>query len=208
MAYDYTQLQADIVQAARRSDYAGARAQRFIAEGEVRIRERLEGYTLKTILDDTVRVVAGSNEYTLPSRTLLVRHIIPSSGPPLEQVDETLSQSYETSSSVLMFSVRPTTVFIAGLPSAGASFELHCIALPAPLDAAANSTNTLLQEHQLLYKQMALVSLYQETRDWDAANTALSEGNSLIDDINRRIKKLLGGKRGASPYNLSFRSSY
>jgi hypothetical protein len=207
MAYDYTQLQADVLVSGKRPDYAGAKVQRFIAEGEVRIFEKLEGYSLSDVLDDSDRT-AGSATYTMPARVVKVRHIIPSASNslPLDQVDETLVSAHQSDPLVSMYCVRPDAIVIAGVPGPGLSYNIKYIGLP---DRLANvNTNTLLQDHQLLYLNAALVSLHRETREPDIAQFCLNEMNDLISNINRRMKKLIGAPRSTAPYNTSWKSSY
>ena len=212
MAYDYAALQADLLVAGKRPDYAGAKVQRFIAEGEVRIREKCEGYPLSTTLTDANRSGVTSGIYTLPNPTRIVqvRHVIPLSNAgtaPLDAADETLVAVHGSDSNVSMYCLRPDgTLVIAGVPGAGVTYSVNYIGLPVEL--AITSTNQLLTDHQLLYLNAALISLHRETREPDIAQFCSNEFNDLVANINRKIKKLLGAPRATAPYNVSWQSSF
>jgi hypothetical protein len=211
MAYDYTALQADLLVAGKRPDYVGAKVQRFIAEGEVRIRERCEGYPLSTVLTDANRT-PPANIYTLPNPTRIVqvRHVIPIAATytaPLDAVDETLVAVHGTDNAVTMYCARPDgTLVIAGSPGVGVTFNCNYIGLPVELAAVA--TNQLLTDHQLLYLNAALISLHRETRESDQMQFCINEFTDLVNNINRKLKKLLGGPRATAAYNTSWQSSY
>jgi hypothetical protein len=181
--------------------------QRFIAEGEARIFAKLESYALVTTITDAQRVDPTMGEYTIVGKLVAVRYVLPIDGSqPLERVDETIAAQYRTAGTPLVYAPRPTSILVAGNPGAGSSFKVHYFGLPDSL--ATTATNTLLDENPQLYKNAALVSLYQRARNFDAAQAALDDMVGLINELNRKVKKLLGGRRSANPYNVDFRSSY
>jgi hypothetical protein len=203
---NYAQLQQAILDDSHRDDYVGEPVQRFIDEGENRIFAKLEAYSLKTTITDAQRVGA-TGEYTIAGKLVAVRHVLPTNGDqPLDRVDETIAAQYRTVGSPLMYVPRPTSILIAGVPGTGVSFDVHYFGLPDKL--AVTPTNTLLDDNAQLYKNAALVSLFQRAQNYDAAEVALQDMVGLINELNRKIKKLLGGRRSANPYNVSFRSSY
>lgn len=194
---------------AHREDLQAAFGDRFLLEAESLIRARLEFYYSEATLDDTVRVTPAGAIYTLPQRDIsLVRHILRGSdGLPLDQTDETNIHTYGSLSQVVAYVVRPTTVVFAGTPGAGATFSIHYFGPPLPLVLPGDSNN-LLNDYSDLYKWAIQSSIFQRARDYDAASAVTASANSKIDEINRKMKKLLGGARASNPYNTEWRSSY
>lgn len=203
---NYAQLQQAILDDSHRDDYVGEPVQRFIAEGEERIFAKLEAYALKTTISDTQRV-GTTGEYTIAGKLTAVRYVLPTDGSqPLDRVDETLAAQYKTMGVPSMYVPRPASILIAGTPGTGLTFDVHYFGMPDRLAAAP--TNTLLDDNARLYMSAAFVSLYHRARNPDAESEALQEMTGFINEINRRIKKLLGGRRSANAYNVGFRSSY
>jgi hypothetical protein len=180
---------------------------RFIAEGESILRARLEAYGLEVILTDADRTDVDSGVYTLPSGLITVRHVIRDDGTPLTSVDETLIAFNRTLTTQQQYCVRPTTIVIAGTPAEESEIALHYFGIPAPLDGD-NDTNTLLSDYPGLYKDLGMVGVYERASNLGMAQAKLQKANSLIDEINRAMKKKLGGKQAANAYNVGFRSSY
>lgn len=216
MAYDYTQLQADIISVGKRADYAGAKVQRFIAEGEVRIRARLEAFSVTAVLTDANRPSSTSPVFNLPSLgvdAVDVRSVTPvdasnnATGPPLERVDQTLIVQYRSIAQLAYWCPSlDSQIQVAGIPAAGTNVIVNYWGVPARL--ADVTTNTHLQQNQLLYLNAGLASLYLETENYEARDRVLNEMNSIIDDLNRKAKKRISGVRAAQAYNTGFRSSY
>lgn len=202
---NYTELQAWIVDDSHRENYAGATVQTCIQEAEDRIFARLESYLLTQTLSDAIRV-GTTGEYTLPGRIVKVRYVIPDGAAPLDEVDETLVAQYASLQSQTVWTPRLNTIVIAGTPGVGWTGKAQYFGLPDRL--SVTPTNTLLDDCMALYKKMAQVSVFQRMRDYESAQIAFQEGNSLIDELNRQMKTKLGGRRSANPYNVGFRSSY
>jgi hypothetical protein len=191
-----------------REDYLATYGARFLLEAESLIRKRLEYYFLTYTLQDADRITVLGPVYNLPAGSItLVRHLFRSDGFPMDQTDETVVNQYSTASVVLVYAVRPTSVIVAGTPGAGDTMTLHYFGMPAPLVADGDS-NSLLNDHSDLYKEAVMVSIYKRARDFDAATAFMQSCNSTIDEINRKMKKLLGGARSSNPYNVAWRSSY
>lgn len=203
---NYADLQERIATDSKREDLINDIPD-FIAEGEQLIFSRLESYALEITLDDDDRVTPEGGVYTLPARLVTVRSIIPVGCVPLDRVDETLIAQYEHLGRAAMYVPRPTSIVIAGTPAPESEFLLQYFGKPLPL-SDVNNENTLLTDYPKLYKQAAQVSLYQRAKDYEAAQIAFQEANSTVDEINRAMKKLLGGRRSSNPYNVTFRSSY
>jgi len=191
-----------------REDLQTTYQDRFMIEAESIIRQRLEFYALEATLDDTARVAPSSAVYNLPARDIaLVRHVFRSDGLPLDQVDETNINTYSSLSQVLAYVVRPTTIKVAGNPGAGDTLSVHYFGMPTALLSAGDS-NTLLNDYPNVYKEAIQVSIWKRARDFDAATAMFQSVNAAIDEINRKMKKLLGGARSANPYNTEWKSSY
>jgi hypothetical protein len=216
MPYDYTQLQADVIGVGKRSDYAGAKAQRFIAEGEVRIRARLEAQMFSVTLGDASRPSTSSAVFNLPNLgadTVDVRSVQPVDasnnpiGDQLEKVDVRLIVSMRSLSQILYWSSYfDSQIQVAGVPAAGTNLIVGYWGMPARL--ADTTTNVFLQQNQLLYLDAALVSLFMETENYEARDRVLAEMNGLIDELNRKAHKKTSGGRSSPAYNTNFRSSY
>jgi hypothetical protein len=189
-----------------RENYSVAIANRFIEQAEAFIKSRLEAYGLEYTFTDADRSGVTSPVYTLPARVSLVRYL---HGPdfPLDQCDENVIAQRKTSSNLEAFAVRAETLVVAGTPGAGTTLLMQYFGLPAPL-AADGDTNTLLNDYPQLYIEATQIYIFKRGQDYESARIAQESVISLINEINRKMKKKLGGKRAAGPYNVSFRSSY
>lgn len=193
---------------AHREDLQATYASRFMLEAESLIRKRLEFYYQEATLDDTKRVAPNSAVYNLPARDIaLIRHVLRSDGLPLDQTDETNVHTYSSLSQVVAYVIRPSTVMIAGNPGAGDTLTIQYFGPPLPLVLDGDSNN-LLNDYPDLYKEAVQVSIFKRARDYDAASAMFQSANSTIDEINRKMKKLLGGARSSNPYNTDWRSPY
>ncbi len=200
---------------AHREDYATvvedgiALPDRFMAEAEALISARLESYALEYQFTDADRGgITTSPVYTLPPRVTLVRHLFKTGCPiPLSAVDETIVGQRSRSSGVECYAVRARGIIVAGTPAAETTLDLHYFGLPAPL-VQATDTNTLLNDFPQLYKEAFQIPVFKRARDYEAVQAINSSVQSLIDEINRKVKKLLGGARSSNPYNVTWRSSY
>jgi len=205
---NYGQLKTAAYGDAHREDYLSnaALVAQQTAEGEALIAARLESYSLDATINDAVRI-GTTSAYALPAKTVLVRHLLNSDGLPLEAVDETSIGLHQTLTTPCEYTVRPAHLAIAGNPAAGTVFTLKYFGLPAALAVDAD-TNTLMTDYPQLYKEAIQVFIFKRARDYEAAEVAFQSVNSLITEINRKMKKLLGGAKSANPYNVSWRSSY
>lgn len=182
---------------------------RFVAEAEAMISARLEAYGLQKVLTDADRPGGITSPiYTLPSKIRLVRHLfLDGCAKPLDAVDETVVAQRSQSTRVEVYAVRVSSVILAGTPAENSTLTLHYFGLPDPL-VQETDTNQLLNDYPQLYKEAMQVSIFKRARDYEAASAAFSSANGLIDEINRQVKKLLGGARSSNPYNVTWRSSY
>lgn len=207
---NFGELKTAIVSDAHREDYAliAGLVARFVNEAEGLIASRLEAYSLEYTFSDADRGGdTTSNVYTLPPKVVLIRHVI-YNNLPLDEVDESTLGIYRSASGIAMYAVRPLTIAFAGVPPALAAPKLLYFGLPAALTLDAD-TNSLLTDYPQLYKDAALVPLYKRAENLEKSSAAFQSVISLIDDINRRVKKQMGGAQSlATPYNVQFRSSY
>lgn len=200
---NYAELKAAILSDTHRQDYAPYVA-RFVAQGEALFALSLEGYFLTATLNEDDRVTSAI--YSLPLKVTMMRSVIYQNRP-LDQVDETLISQYRSLTEVCAYCMRDSTVLFAGVPPEDAEFTLNYFGLPAPLVADAD-TNALLTDCPQLYIEAAQVYLFKRARNFEAASAMLQSVVSYTRDINRRMKKKLGGAQSANAYNVSFRSSY
>lgn len=201
-----SELRDAIREDSRRTDYDDATVNRFIAEGESILLARLEGYGLEVELTDADRDDTSSAIYTLPSRVTAVRRVLREDGYPLTDVDETLIYMHRAALEVIEYCKRPTTLVIAGVPAAEATLSLHYYGVPPALTDA--ESNTLIDDYPGLYKDLAMVALYERAGAPDRAAAKLQKANGLIDELNRKFKKAIGGRQASNAYNVDFRSSY
>lgn len=200
---NYTELQAAILSDSHRSDYT-AHVARFIAQGEALIAVGLEGYFLEATIDEDDRVSGAV--YTLPAKVTAMRTVLYDERA-LIRSDETTVIDYSEDSSVHSYCMRDSTIVFAGLPPEDAEMSLFYFGLPEALSDAA-PTNALLTDCPQLYIEAAQVYLYKRARNFPASEGAMSTVQFLIKELNRKMKKKLGGAQSANPYNVYFRSSY
>jgi hypothetical protein len=203
---NYGELKTAVLGDSHRENYSTLVA-RFIQEGEALIRSKLEAYGLEITLTDAQRVVPNSPIYALPTGTTKVRYVIRSDGIPLDQVDENLVGLYRSNADPLVYVVRHGTLVIAGTPGAGSTFTLLYVGMPVALAADAD-TNTLLNDYPQLYIEAAQVYLYRRAQNYQSSDIAKTAVDNLVADINRKVKKMLGGARSANAYNVDFRSTF
>lgn len=202
---NFTDLKAAVLSDAHREDYT-AHIDRFVAEAEALIFARLESYGLETTLIDANRVSVLSPVYSLPTKFVEVRQLI-YNDLPLDKRDESAIYNLRNAGEVIAYCVRPRTLVVAANTPANASLYLHYWGLPAAL-VSGTDTNTLLNEYPQLYKRATQISVFERMKDYDAKADAQRDVNALIDEINRKVKKQLGGARASNPYNVRYRSSY
>lgn len=209
------QLIAGALGDSHREDYASKMENgtpittRLLQEAEALISSKLESYGLEYTLTDADR----GNDFTtpvyaLPARLRLVRHVFKAGNPiPLDAVDETTAGLYRSAVDIFCYCVRVKSIVFGGLPGQGVQLNLHYFGLPAPL-VNDGDTNTLLNDYPQLYKEAMQIYIYKRAKDFESAQIAHQSAMGLIDEINRQVKKLLGGARSSNPYNVCFRSSY
>ncbi len=200
------ELKTAVLSDSHREDYTD-HIDRFLEEGEAFIFARLQSYGLQVTLTDADRSGVDSGVYTLPPKLIQVRYVIPTGCKPLDQVDETAVALWQNNPRVGMYSIRPTAIVIAGIPAADAEFDLQYFGLPAALVDDAD-TNQLLNDYPQLYKEATQVPLFKRAQNYQAAQIAQDSATGIINEINRKVRKQLGGARASNPYNVSFRSSY
>lgn len=180
---------------------------RFIQQAEALIKSRLESYGLEYTFADVDRPGGTASPiYTLPARVTLPRYL---HGPdyPLDAVDENVVATRKSSSVLECFCVRPNTLVVAGTPGAGTTLLFQYFGLPAAL-AADGDTNALMNDYPQLYIDATQVYIFRRAQDYESAKIAQDSAFALIDEINRQMKKKIGGARASGPYNVAFRSSY
>lgn len=200
---NYEELKAAILGDTHREDYQPF-IERFIQQGEALIALSLEGYFLEATIDEDDRVVDAV--YTLPSKVTLMRTVLYNNCP-LDQVDETLVAQYRNVSDVRAYCMRDSTIVFAGIPGEDSEFQLNYFGLPAALENDVD-TNNLLNDCPQLYIEAAQVYLFKRARNFEAASAMQQSAMAYIREINRKMKKKLGGGQSANAYNVSFRSSY
>lgn len=210
----YSELKTAILSDTHREDYSPY-VVRFIQQAEALIALSLDGYFLSAALTDADRAAVGSNVYwlNLPSVTAIARNIttmrtvLYGSEPPLTQMDETLIQQHTSSTRVFAYCMRDNQILFAGTPPVGAIITLNYYGMPKAL-VLDSDTNNLLNDCPQLYIEAAQVYLFKRARNFEASSAMFQSVQLYIKEINRRMKKKLGGGQSANAYNVSFRSSF
>ena len=200
---NYAELKNAILTDTHRQDYSADIA-RFVQQGEALMALSLEGYFLETTINESNRAVEAI--YNLPAKVTSMRHVI-YNHLPLDRVDETLISQYRTLTNVCAYCMRDTRIVFAGVPPTDAVFSLNYFGMPAAL-VNDNDTNNLLNECPQLYIEATQIYLFKRMRNFEAMSVMMQSVKSMIEEINRKMKKKLSGNQSANPYNVSFRSSY
>lgn len=202
---NYAQLQAAVLEDTHKAQYVGAPIQRFIEQAEALIFSKLEAYNLISTLTDVDRIAPDSPIYLLPAKLTNLRYV-KINGLPLEKLDETGVFLYSTANSPIGYVQRVGQIEIVGNPGPGTVVTIDYMGMPAALAVAP--TNTLLDDYPQLYQDAASIFVFRRAQDYESASIASTSVMSCINEINRKVKKLLGGASAAPAYNTSFRSSY
>lgn len=202
---NFAELKERALSDAHREDYADKVAG-FVELAEAYIFARLEAYGLESTLTDAERIEPDSPVYNLPTRFVSERYIL-LNGLPLDKRDESAIYNLRNSSSVIAFAMRPRSVIFASTPASGTTLNLHYWGLPAQL-VQETDTNTLMNEYPTLYIEATQIFIYKRARDFDKSRESESSVNDTIKQINRKVKKQMGGVRSSNPYNVRWRSSY
>lgn len=202
---NFSELKTRALSDSHREDYTSY-VTGFVEQAESHIFSRLEAYGLEYELTDSDRIESESPVYTLPQPFTAERHIL-YNGLPLDKRDESAIYNLRQATDVICYAMRPNTVIFSGVPAEETTFELHYWGLPAPL-VNDTDTNALMNRYPNLYIEATQIFIYKRARDFDKAREATQSVNSLIDSINRKVKKQMGGARASNPYNVQWRSSY
>lgn len=205
---NYGQLKTRVLDDTHRQDYLPLIAE-FVAQGEALIESELEAYTLVAVLTDADR---ASNVYTVPaSRITLVKCVYVSGNPlPLTQCDETQMALLLAAGAqnATHFTVRADgKLAIAGNPGTGVTVTVTYFGMPARLSLDAD-TNTLLTDYPQLYLEAISVYIWKRAKDLETSSACFQSVTSFCRNLNRRMKKRIGGSEAVGPYNTDFRSSY
>lgn len=207
---NYGQLKTRAASDCHREDYlTNGYLPEMVAQGEALIESVLESFAFVTPLTDANRV---ANVYTLPaSRVTLVKHVYVSDSPlPLTQSDETQIALMIASNSpkCTNFAVRPgNSLVFGGSPSVGATVTVHYFGMPARL-ALDTDVNQLLTDYPQLYLEATGVYIHKRAKDLESSAAAYQSVIALARELNRRMKKLIGGSEAVGPYNVGYGSSY
>lgn len=200
---NYTELKEAILSDTHRSDYSTL-INRFVEQGEALIALSLEGYFLEATLTESDRVIDAV--YTLPAKVTMMRTVVHDDRT-LVRTDETNIIDYRDDSAVHSYCMRDSTIVFAGIPPDDAEISINYYGLPAALSDSA-PTNNLLTDCPQLYIEATQVYLFKRMRNYQAADLAMNSTQFIINELNRKMKKKLGGAQSANPYNVYFRSSY
>lgn len=201
----YEELQAAILSEAHRPDLAGETVQRFIRECEGMIRRELRFITLRVTLAEADRDSGGL--YTLPDGFQEMRRVIGVGETPVEQVGLDAIRTYPASAPLLQYAMHDnTTVEFRGVPATDAEVPIVYLGHPPPLEDE-DDTNDLLRLHESVYIRGGLFFLYQHTQDRELGEDALGIFNGVIEQLNERAGRTMGGATTAGAYNFSGRSA-
>ncbi len=186
-------------------DYGEAEMNRYIAQGESLIRQKLVAYGLEYTFTDADRNT-DTAIYVLPTGVVKVRQIF-YNGCKLDELDEAGIANLKHIIGLRAYVIRPNSILVASMPDVGTEFQMNYLGIPDALDTDV-ATNPLLDDCQQLYLEAAAVYVYKRAQDYESSQGALASFSSLITAINTKMKRLLGSPRAAPVYNTAFRSSY
>lgn len=202
---NFAQLKSRALSDSHREDYEPFIAD-FVEQGEAYIYSQLESYGLEYTLTDADRLEAGSPVYSLPQPFTAERYFFVNSLP-LDKRDESAIYNARASTSVISYCMRPRHVIFAGTPADGTNIELHYWGLPQRLSDDTD-TNNLMNDYPQLYIEATQIYIWKRANNFDKVNETTSSVDKTIREINRKVKKQLGGARSSNPYNVRWRSSY
>ena len=202
---NYAELQQAVLDDTHKSQYAGATIQRMITQAEGLISSRLKSYNFIATLVDANRVAVNSPIYTLPDKLVDLRYV-KINKLPLDKVDETTIYLRKSFNQPSCYVQRAKQIEIAGNPALLTTIDIDYMGLPNAL--AVTPTNTLLDEFPQLYIDATSYFVYRRAQDTENAQIAFDSVVDLCRELNRKMKKLLGGAQSAPAYNVKFRSSY
>jgi hypothetical protein len=205
----YAALQTAVIEDTHRPDLTGL-VPRFIRECEGMIRRELTAYLLTLTLTDTDRVTASEPIYTLPDGVMVIRRIAAHGqhGPEITRINLGSLTQYDSTHRLAMYAeAGDGTIEFRGNPPDTTTFVMNYYGMPAPLVNDAD-TNSLLEDHETLYKSGAMFNLYQHTQDRELAGDALSIFTNTIESLNEQVARKIGGAKIAPSYNFSGGSSY
>jgi len=206
---NYGELKTAVIEDTHRPDLASL-VPRFIREGEGLIRRDMTAYLLSGTLDDTARVSANSPIYNLPFNILFIRRLAlqGSTAPGLIRIALDAIGSYAETDRVAVYAEDGTgTIEVRGNPPLGSVFDLNYFGMPAELSDDLD-TNSLLDDHETLYKSAAMFHLYQHTQDRELSKDSLDIFGSVIDTLNEQIARKIGGVKITPSYNFHGGSAY
>ena len=201
---NYEDLKTAIIEDTHRPDLA-ALVPRFIREGEDMIRREMTAVLITATMGEADRSLTNPAQYTLPSRSLIIRRIAiqGSLGSDITRIALGSITSYTTSQRVAVY-VEPGDglVEFRGNPPEGTIFDINYFGMPARLVENAD-TNPLLEENETLYKTAAMVHLYLNTQDRELASDALDIFNGVVATLNEETARKIGGAKITASYQFS-----
>jgi hypothetical protein len=204
---NYGELKQAILDDSHRADLS-THVARFIRQCEGMIRRDLTGYLINTTLTDSDRVSAGL--YNVPGRLLMVREIRLQGrqGDGLVRVGPGHIRRLDSTADVVQYAQNgDSTIEFRGVPAATDIFDLLYYGTPAPFSDDADE-NDLLTDHETLYMAGSKFFLYQHTQDRELAGDELQIFNGVVEDLNAKIARQIGGATIAPTYNFAGGSSY
>ena len=205
----YAELQAAVIEDTHRPDLASL-VPRFIREGEGMIRREMTAFLLTTTITEADRSVTIPAQYTLPVGVLVIRRIALAGqlGGEISRIALGAITSYTDTQRVALY-VEPGdgTIEFRGVPAEDTIFDLNYYGMPAALTDPTD-TNSLLDEHETLYKAGAMFYLYQNTQDRELASDALAVFNGVVDTLNEQIARKLGGAKITASYQFGKGGGY
>jgi hypothetical protein len=203
---NYGELKTAVADDSHRSDLT-SHIPRFIREAEGMIRRELRALPVSGTITESDRVSGGI--YNLPTGVLEVRAIWESGqqGSSIQQVSLDAIRRMSTSSDTVHFAIRGDTIEFRGSPASNTEFDIDYLGHPVAL-ASDSDTNTILTDHETLYRSAALFFLYTHTQDLELAQAALDTFGDVKEKLNESIGRKLGGASNAPAYNFGAGSGY
>lgn len=205
---NYGELKTAVLEDSHRPGLASL-IPRFIREGEGMIRREMTAFILTTTIVEAARQ-SNPAQYALPVGALFLRRIALQGqlGPGITRISLSAITSYLTTQRVAVYAEPGDgLVEFRGVPAENAVFDLNYFGSPAPL-VDDSDTNSLLDDHESIYKSSAMFWLYKHTQDRELAGDEVDIFNGVVTTLNEQIARKIGGAKITASYQFGKGGGY
>lgn len=201
---NYGELKSAVASDSHRTDPETiAEIPRFIRECEGLIRRELQAITVTATLDESDR--DSGAVYNLPTGLQEIRAIYSTEENnefALQPVSLQALKGLPSTASPYVYALRgDNQIEFRGTPGTDTEFDLEYFGHPVALSADGD-TNSLLTNHETLYKAGALAFLYQYAIEPENAQGQFDIFYNVIDKLNAQFNRRNSGATVRGQYNL------